>query len=870
MTFKEIIESYGKELSYACTITTADGTTVADIEDRKIASTNIRFDGALYTSVMRCLDLVLIGDYRQIKKGYKIKGNMFTARKGNNENTVRYGTFIVAESPEYDEGADRTKLVCYDLMFNTMQEYKLKVTYPITLKNYLLAVAEACGFTVANIRELKNNVKQITEEKYLNNSDDSGSAYKYRDVLDDIARCAGCSFAFKSDANGEKTDELYIIYVTDGNGKMKEPLHTLDISNFKSLTIGEQYGAVNTVIFSRQPQEDNVYLNESGVTDETAVGIKLRQPLIAEGTDEERISWLNGILTAVKGTGYSCYTLESYGIGYLNFGDVFRIKAFRRKGLTFDYNAPEEYTSVFMRTDMLIDGDVKEKSTLEMPVATSTDYRAGKTAFEKQMREAWLKVDKSLGEIISFVKDPESGLSTQIAQCEESVNILAEQTKRLQDAGYITEDEAKALVVIDPNEIVMSVTQNIRVGARNILSDSACFEKVPMTFQNAEIFNAGGYKIDWVTSRVGVPSGKQRIIEFYEATKTDNTLSGIVFDASEIISSQKAITPGVTYTLSFWATADGDSKIYTLSKDKIVHVGTDVTVSCLSASEDMTLSDKPKKFVLKFTVNAEPTIFKLRFLIQGKQGNRCMMGISSLKLEEGNVATDWTPATQDVEQMVDAKIKLCVMTDSNGDLKSAIHAKANQITIESDNFTLDGEGNMTCNNASITGGSIKIFNENYGIGISIENGIFSQEFLFGDQTTPLFKIDYAVDNDSIYTQFKTNGLIITNENNGNMAVFFEDGRVSLPKANVAFSANAINLNGLLARKGSWSYGDAASTTDANIIEPLNDFVLSAYNSNLYIGGKNIWFCGKLYFANYVVNSSQKQPLYVNWDGEITT
>lgn len=780
-TFKEIIESYGKQLSFSCKAYKQNGTLYKSITEDDVVSENLRFDGALYTCVMRCLDAVLAGDHRELVKESKFSNCSLTAKKSSMSKTINYGSFFVGEAPEYDEAENTTKFICYDSMYKTTKTYALEgVTFPITLKEYARKVFAACGLTCANLDDLRNGSKLVPEDRYKDAANDSGSAYTYRDVLDDIAKSAGCSFACKSDINGDSVDKVYVIYVTDGNGSMKEPLCTLDISNFKSLTVGEHYGPVNSVIFSRQPQEDNVYLRSAGVTDETAVEVKLTQPLTAEGTDEERLGWLSEILKAIKGTEYRCYALESYGIGYLNFGDVFKIKAYKRTGLTFDYSSPEEYLSVFMRSDMLIDGNIKESSKLEMPVATATDYNAAVTVGEKKLLQAYMKVDKQLGEIIGVVKDPVNGLETLVKQTAESVSAYAksveeikgkqeslsedfdnldvegtvttvvqkettldliagkiegrisgnyvttselenyvktedyntkieatdkkieasvERISTIETAGYITESTAKTLIESSTDSIAMSVTSNLSIGTRNIFLDSACFENAELSLHNSTVTQ------DMTSDYSVLPSGRIRQVNF---TINDSTKKAGIAFGSKYILGQAAnaidrILADKIYTLSFYARA---SNVASIDRANLLYVGSGITVEYISSS-DLTLSRMLKKYTFTFKLSAAPTNFLFRLFTSGEQDTEYYFAISSLKLEEGNVATDWTPNVNDIEQSVEAKLELCVKTDESGNLQSAIHAKANQITIESDNFTLSAAGDITAKSGSIGGWTIK-------------------------------------------------------------------------------------------------------------------------------------------------------------------
>lgn len=426
--FKELIETYGKYISLKVDINAQDGTSYS-ITAEKIRSAKLHFDGQLFTAVMRCFDFTLEGDYRAIKKGSYIYPT-FAVSNLKIERRIKYGRFEVAENPEYDEDANTTKFICYDAMFSTVKPFALtadELENAKTLSGLLTVIAEKCGFDINNINDLKNANRAVDPAAYLVSGNDSGAEYTFRDVLDEIARCAGCSFCFKSDANGNVCSSkgkpsLYIVYVTDGSGNMKHLKDEngadviLDISNFKSLRINEHYGTINSVIFSRQPQEDNVVRYAEGVDESTAVSVKLKQPEMADSDDDtERAAWLDNILPAVNGLRYYCVDFESFGIGYLNFGDVFTIKAYKRDGDgNYDYGSPEGFTTVFMRTEMTIDTDVKESVKLEMPEATSTDYSAATTAEEKAIRQTFLRVDKKLGEIRGLISDTEKGLKNEL------------------------------------------------------------------------------------------------------------------------------------------------------------------------------------------------------------------------------------------------------------------------------------------------------------------------------------------------------------------------------------------------------------------------------------------------------------------------
>ena len=161
------------------------------------------------------------------------------------------------------------------------------------------------------------------------------------------------------------------------------------------------------------------------------------------------------------------------------------------------------------------------------------------------------------------------------------------------------------------------------------------------------------------------------------------------------------------------------------------------------------------------------------------------MRISSLKLEEGNIATDWTPSAEDIDQSVKAQIDLCVKTDENGKLVSEILIESNKLKINTDKFTLSGDGAVTCSDLTVVGGgkltcgldghNMTIQNarlihtvadqEIGGIGIGLDRFGNNSETIKGINSIIIFP---GQDN---FFEFDTNGSV----NNGNSNGFLSNG-----------------------------------------------------------------------------------------------
>lgn len=134
---------------------------------------------------------------------------------------------------------------------------------------------------------------------------------------------------------------------------------------------------------------------------------------------------------------------------------------------------------------------------------------------------------------------------------------------------------------------------------------------------------------------------------------------------------------GDTYTLSFWAksTVAGDViRVHFYSPSNITHcVGSQGQVSGNNDGQcDFTLSTTLTKYWVTYTIpkggnSARSVIIPRMFSDFGKG----TVSVKWEKLEEGNKATDWTPAPEDVDEAINTE---------RTERQSAIETKANEIT----------------------------------------------------------------------------------------------------------------------------------------------------------------------------------------------
>lgn len=177
------------------------------------------FEANILKSVMKQLDIetsvnIPLNTIVNYQLGVKVNGAY---------EYLDYGNYIVYES-EKQEDTNTYKITCYDKMLYSMkQNESLGITYPITIKNYLNALANKIGLQVKNTT-FYNQDLQIQSEPYL------GLDYTYRDILDELAQTTGSIICINSD------DELEVRYPTITNDTINE-----EFLKDVNVTFGKKY-----------------------------------------------------------------------------------------------------------------------------------------------------------------------------------------------------------------------------------------------------------------------------------------------------------------------------------------------------------------------------------------------------------------------------------------------------------------------------------------------------------------------------------------------------------------------------------------------------------------------------------------------------
>lgn len=296
--------------------------------------------------------------------------------------------------------------------------------------------------------------------------------------------------------------------------------------------------------------------------------------------------------------------------------------------------------------------------------------------------------------------------NSRLNQTDQSIQAAVNRVQKLENAGYITETVCNSLIDQKSDSIALQVESNLQIGARNILLNSECFDGFdPVAYKLAKVIKMPAMP------NSALPSGKYAQVFLTANSEGGSTVRGFRFSAADIIGQSAPIDklkPGTKYTLSWYMRTDRAGPLQTLNAPSVIYAGEKASVlndtaRCITPA----LSETWQRYVITFTVTGTITDFMIRLFFDALGKDKEYLAyISSFKLEEGNIATDWTPSAEDVEQSVKAQISMCVLKDENGNLESEIKITSNKLTIDTDKFTLDGNGNMTCVNAEIKNATI--------------------------------------------------------------------------------------------------------------------------------------------------------------------
>ena len=399
--YKEEIKKFGRDIDSKIII----GQT--ELGKEVLNSVSPHYQSTLLKSVMKQLD---IDSNVDIPLGMELN-YQFGVKVGNAYEYVDFGNYIVYSS-EKQEDTNSYKITCYDKMLYAMKPYEsLNVTYPITIRDYLIAICDKLGLDFANENDtFVNYDKQIANELYLD-ADGNSLDYTFRDVLDELSAVVAGVICINDN------NELEIRYINNTND-------TIDEEYLKDVNVnfGEKHGPINSVVLSRSAESDSIYekddesIEQNGLTE-----IKIKDNQILNGNNRDE--FLPQIFSQLNGFEYYLNDYSSTGITYYDLMD--------RYNVTIGENT---YSCVMFNDEINVTQGLEENVYSERLEDSETDYtKSDKT--DRKINQAYIIVDKQNQQINSVVQNVNT-LQSMVNNQGEQIDALG--TRITQDISSIT------------------------------------------------------------------------------------------------------------------------------------------------------------------------------------------------------------------------------------------------------------------------------------------------------------------------------------------------------------------------------------------------------------------------------------------------
>lgn len=460
--YKNTIKEFGRQLDSIITYSIDDE--VIELGSNELNSITPHYEGAILKSTMKQLDIdsnveIPIGTEINYVLGAKVRDEEVEDYRDNYD-YIDFGNYIVYSS-EKQEDNNSYNIVCYDKMLYSMKDYEaLPITYPITIRNYIKAIATKMGLDFANENdEFPNYDREIQNELYLAYNDTTHTysdsmGYTFRDVLDELSQVTASTICIN------KNDELELRYINDTED-------TIDENYLKDINVnfGEKYGPVNSIVLSRAGGSDRVYLrDEESVTENGLCEINISENQIMNFND--RSDYLPDLLEQLDGLEYYLNDFSSTGITYYDVCDKYNVQI-----------GETTYSCIMFNDEINVTQGLEENVHTDMPEQSETDYtKADKT--DRKLNQTYIIVDKQNQVITSVVNEigdrsqKQTTITQDLDRIESQVQDIPTITTEGEGTGNVTLLNLAATVLIGlrihpTNEDIIGLLASNLIKVRN-------------------------------------------------------------------------------------------------------------------------------------------------------------------------------------------------------------------------------------------------------------------------------------------------------------------------------------------------------------------------------------------------------------------
>lgn len=586
------------------------------------------FEGNLFKTIMRQIEIT-------VKNASELKDKNVNFQYGiyinNDFEYVDLGDFYIKDI-EDNKGKSEMVVTGYDKMINFMKTFKqsdLQLTYPCTMLTLIQKMCEVCGVKLYSTNFFNADLQ--VEEDYF-----TAQELTYRDVLDKVAQSTETTIFIKD-------NKLYLHKLADS------PVEKLDASYLTGLTIKEKFGPVNALVLGRGDVEDNVESkDDASIAKNGRCEIRFDEN---EFVQYKREQVIDAMFEQIRGLEYYAFEGSDVGIMWLEPCDLIEVEDTEKSIYKTIYLSANITINTGISSD--IESDIPEETNTEYKVTTKEEKKTLKVERLAKKNEGLIqdvieqqtetenkltKVEQDIDGITQTVSSVEeqvdetnqniSQTNQKVTQIEQTVEEITQTVDNVQtniDENYSTTEEMQSAIEQKAGSITSSVEQsieNIQVGGTNLIPNSA-----PYNLDNYLINNSSTIELT-LQDEDTAPYGKCLKIRTLKEL-TAGTSWGIY-----ITPTCKILDPNKEYCFSIWLKATAN---------------TNVTVGYSRGGQTtFAVTTSWQKFTYKFTPlspTGESHSFWISLPTNAVVGRQ--VSLHSIKIEEGNKVTAWSPAPED-------------------------------------------------------------------------------------------------------------------------------------------------------------------------------------------------------------------------------
>ena len=391
-----------KQVRARITWNDGDGRTTQEItsEDR-IISLKKEAEGYYCKSTLRKITIVLTGTETNLLD-QKITATVEVKTGADTWGKIPWGSFSITEA-KIDQDKGTSTFTGYGgISILQQREYQPgAITFPTTVGGLSQQLADYFGIQINLEPGIPNIDAPIQEDLWA-----KISGTTYRDVLEEIAGATGTIAVI---GGGDETLDFKLPPISEAS-------ETLTEDNLITSKIGENWGVVNSVVLSRQPQNDNIVVVDAESVEQTGQRTDL---VIANNQilDKQRETTAQPLLDALDGWEYRNAEIKTEGHAYHEIGD--------RLDVTINN---ETYKMVITKSTVIVDGGINETLTSKTPEAVPINY-AKSGGISKTVYRTELEVDKQeqrIDSIVSRQNATDASVQEQFTQITQDLtNIVA-------------------------------------------------------------------------------------------------------------------------------------------------------------------------------------------------------------------------------------------------------------------------------------------------------------------------------------------------------------------------------------------------------------------------------------------------------------